>query len=293
MQCNIKVVHYYTPMTMVNIENLQFSYGRKYRPVFTDFSISLKPGCIYGLLGKNGTGKSTLLYIMCGLLQPQGGTVEVMGGNPRAHQPQIIGEIFLVPEEVELPAVRLRDYVKLNAPFYPRFSQEVLQQCLSDFELTDDLRLDQLSMGQRKKAFMSFALATQVRLILMDEPTNGLDIPSKSSFRKVVSSNMSEEQTIVISTHQVRDIDSLLDHIIIMDNSQVFLNASVAEITQQLAFEFRPMGASVDDALYAQPSLQGVAVVVPNDGTKDTPINLELLFNAFMLKKDLLQHLRA
>ena len=140
---------------------------------------------------------------------------------------------------------------------------------------------------------MSFALATQVRLILMDEPTNGLDIPSKSSFRKVVSSNMSEEQTIVISTHQVRDIDSLLDHIIIMDNSQVFLNASVAEITQQLAFEFRPMGASVDDALYAQPSLQGVAVVVPNDGTKDTPINLELLFNAFMLKKDLLQHLRA
>ena len=85
-------------------------------------------------------------------------------------------------------------------------------------------------MGQKKKVFMSFALATGTRFLLMDEPTNGLDIPSKSQFRKVIANNMTEDRTLIISTHQVHDVESLLDHIIIMNQSQLLLDASISNI---------------------------------------------------------------
>lgn len=163
---------------------------------------------MYGLLGKNGTGKSTLLYLMCGLLRPKSGSVTFCGSEMSRRQPSALQEIFIVPEEFTLPAVTLAQYVKYNAQFYPRFSNEILNNCLRDFEMDGNLRLNELSMGQKKKAFMSFALATNTRLLLMDEPTNGFDIPSKSQMRKVIASNMSDEKTIVVSTHQVRDVES-------------------------------------------------------------------------------------
>lgn len=272
---------------MIKIEHIDFSYGRRKARVFTDFSLELQSDSIYGLLGKNGTGKSTLLYIMSGLLRPQAGTVTFDGKDVSLRRPEVLQEMFLVPEEFELPSVTMAQYVRLNAPFYPRFSQEVLNECLADFDLTPDLRLGELSMGQKKKAFMCFALATNTRLLLMDEPTNGLDIPAKSQFRKVVSRHMTPERTLVISTHQVRDIDVLLDHVAIVDGSRLLLNRSTADICAALAFEERPVGSDVSDALYVQPSLQGNAVIAPNVDGRDTPLNLELLFNGLLERPDL------
>ena len=261
---------------MIEVSNIRFSYGRRTAPVFEDFSLSLREGCIYGLLGKNGTGKSTLLYMMSGLLFPQAGEV-IFDGNPVAKRsPEVLEDIFLVPEEFDLPAMRLSKYVRINAPFYPHFSDEILYECLK----SADIRLGELSMGQKKKAFMSFALATNTRLLLMDEPTNGLDIPSKSQFRKVVARHMNDSRTLVISTHQVRDVDMLLDHVAIIDGKRLLLNRSIADICSRLRFEERPVGADVSDALYIQPSLQGNAVICHNEKDDDTPLNLELLFNA-------------
>lgn len=171
---------------MMEIKELKFSYGFKKPDIFSDFSLTLKPGAVYGLLGKNGTGKSTLLYLMCGLLRPKSGSVTFCGSEMSRRQPSALQEIFIVPEEFTLPAVTLAQYVKYNAQFYPRFSNEILNNCLRDFEMDGNLRLNELSMGQKKKAFMSFALATNTRLLLMDEPTNGFDIPSKSQMRKVI-----------------------------------------------------------------------------------------------------------
>ena len=219
---------------MIEVENLSFSYGRRKSKVLEDFSMKLDKGSVYGLLGKNGTGKSTLLYLMAGLLRPQTGNVLYKGVDVKKRYPDTLQDMFLVPEEFALPNVSLKQYVKLNAPFYPNFSDELLNACLCDFDMNEDIHLGELSMGQKKKAFMCFALATNTSLLMMDEPTNGLDIPSKSQFRKVIASGMSDDKAVIISTHQVRDIDSLLDHVLIMDGTKLLLNESVSTICEKL-----------------------------------------------------------
>ena len=264
---------------MLQIENISFSYGKRRAEVFHDFSLSFEPGHIYGLLGKNGTGKSTLLYLICGLLRPTSGSVTFDGKDVKLRLPEVLQDIFLVPEEFELPNVTMETYVKLNAPFYPRFDAAILQRCLEAFELPATLNLGSLSMGQKKKAFMSFALATRTRLLIMDEPTNGLDIPSKSIFRKIVAQHISDEQAVIISTHQVRDVEMLLDHVVMLEGSWVLLNRSMSEISAAVRCEQRSMSESLEGALYVQPSLAGNAVLVPNTNPDDeTPVNLELLF---------------
>lgn len=275
--------------TMIEVKNLSFSYGRKKQKVFDDFSLTLSEGAVYGLLGKNGTGKSTLLYLMTGLLRPQGGKVFYKGIDVSLRYPLTLQDMFLVPEEFMLPSVSLRQYVKLNAPFYPRFSQEQLHACLRDFDMNEDIHLGELSMGQKKKAFVCFALATNTSLLVMDEPSNGLDIPSKSQFRKVIASGMTDEKSVIISTHQVRDIDSLLDHVVIIDGTRVLLNASVKEICNKLYFAEQGMNEPTDSALYVQPSMQGNSVILPNDYKEETKLNLEVLFNAMLAEREKMQ----
>ena len=172
--------------------------------------------------------------------------------------------------------------MKLNAPFYPNFSNETLRRCLDDFGMPADIHLGELSMGQKKKAYMCFALATNTSLLLMDEPTNGFDIPSKSQMRKVIASGMTDERTIVISTHQVRDVENLLDHIVMIDDSRLLLDASYAGITAGLLFEERPLSDTTDDAIYVQPSLHGNSVIAPNRTGEESAVNLEVLFNAVL-----------
>ena len=265
---------------MIEVNNISFKYAGQKKLVFDDFSLRLEENNIYGLLGKNGTGKSTLLYLIAGLLRAKKGTVCFDSVETCKRQPETLSEIFIVPEEFDLPSMSLEQYVKINESFYPRFSREVLEACLKDFELTMDIKLNALSMGQKKKVFMSFALAANTKLLLMDEPTNGLDIPSKSQFRKVVAQYMSEERTLIISTHQVHDVESLLDHILILSQQKLLLDAPVSEITEKYTFEYRTPD-EMDDVLYAEPSLQGNAVIAPRkEGSAETQINLELLFNA-------------
>lgn len=267
---------------MITIDHIDFKYGRRRPAVFEDFSLRIGSGRICGLLGRNGTGKSTLLYLLSGLLFPQRGAVCFRGEDVARRRPEELRDIFLVPEEFSLPGVTLSRYVALNRPFYPRFSDELLASCLRDFDLASDLHLGQLSMGQKKKAFMSFALAAGTSLLLMDEPTNGLDIPSKSQFRRVVANCMTEERTIVVSTHQVRDVEALLDHVVMLEGSHILLDSPTAAICRRLSFEERPVGAPLDDVLYEQPSLAGRSVIARNPQGRETPLNLELLFNALL-----------
>ena len=270
---------------MIDVNQVSFSYGRRKPKVLDGFSMQLNQGAVYGLLGKNGTGKSTLLYLMAGLLRPQSGKVCYKGVDTMLRRPSTLQDMFLVPEEFALPNVSLKQYVKLNAPFYPNFSDELLRSCLRDFDMNEDIHLGELSMGQKKKAFMCFALATNTSLLMMDEPSNGLDIPSKSQFRKVIASGMSDEKAVIISTHQVRDIDSLLDHVLIMDASELLLNESVASICDKLYFTEQGMNEPIDDALYVQPSVQGNSVILPNTYGEESKLNLEVLFNAMFAER--------
>lgn len=271
---------------MIQVENISFSYPGSKHQVFTDFSLNIEGNKIYGLLGKNGTGKSTLLYLMSGLMRAGKGCISIDGINSQERNPLLLQEIFMVPEEFELPAVSLDTYIRINEGFYPRFSREVLNSCLKDFDLPLSLHLKELSMGQKKKVLMSYALAAGTRYLFMDEPTNGLDIPSKSQFRRVVANNMGDDRTIIISTHQVHDVETLLDHILILSENRMLLNASTADICTQYSFELRPANEMDDSVIYAEPTLQGNAVVARRkEGQAETPINLELLFSAVAEKK--------
>lgn len=267
-------------MKMITVENLSFLYRKSKRAVLHDFSLSLAKGRVYGLLGKNGAGKSTLLYLMSGLLTPKSGKVVYHDVDVRRRLPITLQDMFLVPEEFDLPPVSLISYIELNSPFYPRFSKEDMVKYLHYFEMDINIDLGALSMGQKKKVFMSFALATNTSLLLMDEPTNGLDIPGKSQFRKFIASGMTDDKTILISTHQVRDIDKVLDHVLIMDNSRVLLNESTMSICDKLFFTESENRELLQSSLFSTPSIQGNFLLLPNESGEDSEINLELLFNA-------------
>ena len=265
---------------MIQVNHISFKYAGSKHLVFDDFSLTLEENRIYGLLGKNGTGKSTLLYLISGLLRPSCGSVCCDGVATKKREPETLRNIFFVTEEFEMPAIRLSEYVKLYKPFYPNFSDEVLQECLADFDLPADVHLNELSMGQRKKAYIAFAMATNTKYLFMDEPTNGLDIPSKSQFRKVIARHMTEERTVVVSTHQVHDVEQMLDHILMLDQRLVLLNASMQEIQDHYTFEYRSPQQMDDSVLYAEPTLQGNAVIRRRqEGDAETQVNLELLFN--------------
>jgi ABC-2 type transport system ATP-binding protein len=221
---------------MISIQNIKFGY-RSYQRVLDDFSLDFGQSGIYGLLGKNGTGKSTLLYLMMGLLRPQKGDVTIDGVSASLRTPEVLREMFLVPEEYDLPRISLRGYVKAIKPFYPRFSDEILERSLASFEMTSDIDLGSLSMGQKKKIYMSVALAANTRYLLMDEPTNGLDILSKSQFRKALIESMSDDKTVIISTHQVHDVELLLDHVCIIEPNRVLLNEPLVEKEEKIDLE--------------------------------------------------------
>ena len=221
---------------MINIQNIKFGYD-SHQAVLDDFSLDFGQGGVYGLLGKNGTGKSTLLYLMMGLLRPQKGSITIDGTSATLRRPEVLSEMFLVPEEYDLPPISLKQYVRAIKPFYPRFSEEKLAKCLENFEMTTDINLGQLSMGQKKKVYMSVAMASNTRHLLMDEPTNGLDILSKSQFRKAVIDSMTEERTVIVSTHQVHDVERLLDHVCIIERNKVLLNEPLVEKDEPINLE--------------------------------------------------------
>ncbi len=275
---------------MFTINQLSFGYNKRTGNLFQDFSLELNAGNVYGLLGKNGAGKSTLIYLMTGLLTPQAGEVLFDGENVRNRLPKTMSDIFLVPEEFELPNLTLQKYVDINATFYPRFSMEDMQRYLDIFEMGGmmDVKLNSLSMGQKKKVFMAFAFATNTRALIMDEPTNGLDIPSKSQFRKLVTTSMSDEKLMLISTHQVRDISDILDHVTIIDQSRVLLNTGFADVMSRLAF--RPMREG-DQPIFVQQSAMGSLVAVPARDGEETKVDLEMLFNATLQNPEAINQL--
>lgn len=264
---------------MLNIKNCTFNYRHKGEPTIDDFSLKLKEGGVYGLLGSNGAGKTTLLQLISGLLTPVSGEVTLDGVNTRLRQPSTLEKIFFVPEEIELPPLKLDTFINLNGALYPKFSKEEMYHHLDTFGLPRDIRLDKLSMGQKKKVALSFAMACNTKILLMDEPTNGLDIPAKSAFRKYVIESMSDDRIFVISTHQVRDVSQILDHILIMDKQKVLLDRTVSEIQDKMKFTETVNNELINTALYAVKGLGGASVILPNEDGDDSELNIELLFD--------------
>lgn len=271
---------------MIKIDNLNFAYGKQ-GLLFKDMSMQLSNGHIYGLLGKNGAGKSTLLKNIAGLVYAQSGKLDVMGFDPAKRQPALLQQICFVPEEFYLPPVKIDAYVKANAAFYPNFNHTYFAELLAEFGIPVAQKLTNMSYGQKKKFIIAFGLATQAKLVIMDEPTNGLDIPAKAQFRKIMASALTEDRCIIISTHQVRDLDNLIDTVIMLDENKVALKASIEEITNRLFF--KKVKELDETVIYAEPSLSGYNAVVANYHQEDSKLDMELLFNAVLAEKNKLK----
>lgn len=261
---------------MITLKELSFSYSRT-KQVLDSVNLEIAPGRICGLLGKNGEGKTTLLNLLSGQVFPDQGSCLVFGEKPSERNAHLLSQIFLLPEEISMPDVTALEYIKMYAPFYPTFRDDIYKACVESFEVNLDDRLLKMSQGQRKKVAITLALAAHTPLLLMDEPTNGLDIPSKATFRKLVASLITEEQTVIISTHQVRDLESLIDTVWILDHKHILMNIALSEIGEKLYFGLVHPG---EKTLYSEPSPQGTIGVTARGDKEETPVSLELLFNA-------------
>jgi ABC-2 type transport system ATP-binding protein len=262
---------------MIQIKDLNFYYPRQ-QALFDSLSMHLEAGSITGLLGKNGAGKTSLLKLLTGLLHPQSGEISVLNHNPRKREVSMLNSVFLVHEEFYFPSITINDYLKAYTQFYPQFDNGLLGRTLNEFELQAESNLQRLSHGQKKKFLIAFALATRCRLLLLDEPTNGLDIPSKMLFRKILAGSLDENQLVIISTHQVKDVENLIDKIIILDNGKVIFQQTIAEISQKVCF-VSGTTSDADGAIYSEAIPGGYRLVMPN-GHDETEVDIELLFNA-------------
>ena len=262
---------------MIQINDLNFAYPR-HQALFSSLSVHLEAGSITGLLGKNGAGKTSLLKLITGSLHSQAGAVTVLDQTPGKREVSLLNNVFLVPEEFYFPAVSIGDYQKVHTPFYPQFDQTMMDNILTEFELHPDNNLQRLSHGQKKKFLIAFALATRCRLLVLDEPTNGLDIPSKALFRKILAGSLDENQLVIISTHQVKDVENLIDKILILDNGKMIFQQTIAEISQKFCF-VSGTSDEVNGAIYSEAIPGGYRLMMPK-GHAETEVDIELLFNA-------------
>jgi ABC-2 type transport system ATP-binding protein len=274
---------------MVVIKNLSFGYGKK--KLFRNLNVQLAPGNIYGLLGKNGVGKTTLLKLITGLRYPQEGECRVLNYTPRKRLPGLLEETYFIPEEFFVPPVTLKNYAHIYAPFYPRFDHSAFAHYLQEFDLDVREKLTELSYGQKKKFLLSFGMSTGCRLFILDEPTNGLDIPSKSQFRKILASALTDDRIILVSTHQVRDMENLIDPIIILDDGQIIFNQYIADVSRLLNIQMAQDVPVTDEILYSAKVLGGHVLVKENTSGEESRIDLETLFNAVTTNRERINEL--
>ena len=282
---------------MIAIKNLSFSY--KKMPVFTNIDLTFdgkfdsndyQRGHIYGLLGENGVGKTTLLKLICGLLRPKEGCCSVDGFTSQERLPEMLQHIVFLPDEVKIPdGATPQQFVDELLPFYPEFAQGTFLHLMQELEVEPDRKFKEMSFGQQKKSLIAASLSLGTDYVLFDEPTNGLDIPSKAQFRSILSKRADERSTIIISTHQVKDVENLIDSIVILSNNAVMLDASVQRITEKLYFEYG--GEKRDDALYSEMQPGGYLNVLSNATGEESQINIESLFNAVLKNKSVFKEM--
>lgn len=265
---------------MIEVSNLTFGYPKKPQ-LFKQLNLQLEVGHIYGLLGKNGAGKSTLLKNLAGLVYPQEGTCQLKGYCAVDRLPGFLQELFFIPEELYMPSITAQDFATSTGDFYPNFSFDHFSKILVHFDVPSNTLLNKLSFGQQKKVMIAFGLATNTQLLIMDEPTNGLDIPSKAQFRKVIAAAATEERCIIISTHQVRDLDSLIDTLLVLHNKEIVLNQTLDYIAERIQFT---TAASVNGAevLYSEENMMGINTISRNNNGYYSKVDMEMLFNAII-----------
>ncbi len=268
---------------MITCDSMTFGYGK--RPLFEGLDLSLEPGAVYGLLGLNGAGKTSLLKIVAGALRPSDGAVEVFGRVPGARSAAFLADTVFVPEDPWLPPLKPAAWLSRYAVFRPAFDRERFARLTRELALDDDKLLTKYSYGQRKKFALAAAIASGASTVLLDEPTNGLDIPSKAQFRRILADAVEPGRVVVVSTHQVRDLESLIDPVVIVHRGKVLFRLGADTLSERLSGARLP---SLDDAslhgrsvVYAERDAVGWSALLAGQGGEgDMAPDLEFVFNA-------------
>ena len=271
---------------MINIENLSFSYQKKgcRHANKNVFDLNIKNAQIgtgiHLLLGENGAGKTTLLHIIAGLLFTQKGTCKIDGNDISLRQPSDMSKVFFMPEDITFPAKSINDFAKIHSPFFPTFSEDLFRQNLEIFHLTGDEELSSLSFGIRKKANIAYVMALGTDIILLDEPTNGLDINAKKELLKIMVNSIRDDQTVIISTHTVWDLKNLFDSVMMLNRGELLLSMSNEELISKISFM---AGNTLNpDALYSEHDINGYHWIEKNIDGIETETNFALLYSALM-----------
>ncbi len=281
LQCNSLVEHKNTQI-MLQIEKLTFGY-KKNKILFSELDLKLEKGKVYGLLGKNGSGKTTLLKQMAGMLFPKKGRITINNVETKKRSVETLDKYFFLPEEFEMPNLSMKNFIKTNAPFYKSFDNEKFKRYVEEFDLPTQNKLDKMSYGQKKKMLISFALASETPILFSDEPTNGLDIPSKSTFRQLMAQSITDDKLFIISTHQIKDIEGIIDAVVIVNDGKIIFNQELYRIAEVLCFK-TVENINAKNILYAEKHLNSYNVIAKNTGQENSRIDLEILFNALISK---------
>jgi len=263
---------------MLSIKSLSYYYKAN-KNILWNINSELKPGNIYGLLGLNGEGKTTFLKLIVGMLLPKDGTVEFKGHYSSERTAEYLNDVYFLPDYSKLPDLGIEEFGKLYGAFYSKYDHQQFLDCIKEFNIPTENKLKALSLGQHRKVHLSFALACNCSVLLMDEPTNGLDIPSKAIFRKLLSKYINDDRIFLIATHQIRDIDVLLDHLLIMKHGSLVLDENIYQLSSQFKISKSPVDA--EHAVYVQDDLAGPFYLVKNTSEEETRLDIEFLFNAF------------
>ncbi|MEJ6949637.1 ATP-binding cassette domain-containing protein [Natronospora cellulosivora (SeqCode)] len=269
---------------MIHCENLCFEY--KKQSVYENFNWQLNSGSICGFLGPNGAGKTTLFKILTGLMFQNKGEVSVLGHAPKKREESFYKKITYVGEELACPTMSPLEYISICGPLYPNFSKDLFHELSNSFEINEDKDFATFSAGDLRKAWLSIALSCQTELVFLDEPSKGLDINAQAVLRKVLAESAAKESTIVLSTHHVREVEGLLDHITLIDRGgHLRLNARVEDLHKEFTLVHSLTKEQIPaESLAYQRKASGWTALLKEDSDSPEDIPLELLFTGLCRK---------
>lgn len=276
---------------MIELNDIKFSYTKKGSPALDGITAVIPPG-IHLLAGENGAGKTTLLHLIGGLAKPTQGTCTIDGTSCSGETPEDMKRVFLLEENQFFPGGTINKFAEMHSHFYPGFSKELFQSNLEAFGLSGDEKFSKLSLGNRKKSQLAYVLSLGIDVLLLDEPTNALDIQGRDTFRRILASSLRDDQTVLISTHSVTDLENLYDGAVILTRSRLLLAATEDALSSRLSFEVSRVPQ--EDAIYSEIQVGRVMNILPViEGEEPTRVNWRLLYLALNSPKrnDLLNHL--
>lgn len=216
-------------MDLVKCTNLTKKFDNKI--VLNNINLTIKPNKIIGLLGKNGTGKTTLIKLINDLLTPTSGEILINGKKPGPESKKIISYL---PERTYLDkSMTIKETLIFFSEFYQNFNIEKAKKLLKDLDLNEEQKLSKMSKGMLEKLTLILVMSRKAKLYILDEPLGGVDPATRDYILDTILTNFDEDASIIISTHLIEDIEKILDEVIFIDKGKIILNSPTDKLREK------------------------------------------------------------